>query len=74
MTKYATISAFIGFEGDNVQLLGGAPWDDDHPLVKARPDLFTDTPPGELAAEPAAEPEAKPAPTAKAKRPGAARG
>jgi hypothetical protein len=60
MTKYATVSGFVGFGGDNVGLHAGDPWDDDHPFVKARPDLFTDTPPGGESPAPPPPPPAKP--------------
>lgn len=42
--KYPRRPGFIGFNGDNVLLKPeGLP--DDHPVVLAHPDMFTDTPP-----------------------------
>jgi hypothetical protein len=46
--KYPKINGFVGFRGDSVPL---EPVPDDHPIVAAFPDLFTDTPP------PGVEPE-----------------
>jgi hypothetical protein len=40
--KYPKVNGFVGFRGDNVPL---EPYPDDHPVVAAFPDLFTDTPP-----------------------------
>jgi hypothetical protein len=40
--KYPKINGFVGFRGDSVPL---EPVSDDHPIVAAFPDLFTDTPP-----------------------------
>jgi hypothetical protein len=40
--KYPKMNGFVGFRGDNVPL---EPYPDDHPVVAAFPDLFTDTPP-----------------------------
>lgn len=42
--KYPKMNGFVGFRGDSVPL---EPVPDDHPIVAAFPDLFTDTlPPG----------------------------
>lgn len=46
--KYPKMNGYVGFRGDSVLL---APVPDDHPIVAAFPDLFTDTPP------PGVEPE-----------------
>lgn len=43
--KYATVSIHIGWRGDNVWIAGGTEWSEDHPIVRAYPDYFTDTPP-----------------------------
>jgi len=40
--KYPKRNGFVGFHGKNVPLV---PYPDDHPVVAAFPDLFTDTPP-----------------------------
>lgn len=40
--KYPTLNGFVGFRGNSVPL---EPYPDDHPIVSAFPDLFTDTPP-----------------------------
>lgn len=40
--KYPKLNGYVGFRGDSVRL---APCPDDHPIVAAFPDLFTDTPP-----------------------------
>jgi hypothetical protein len=40
--KYPKVNGFIGFRGDNVPL---KPYPDDHAIVSAFPDLFTDDPP-----------------------------
>lgn len=46
--KYPRQSGFIGHNGDNVWLRPeGFP--DDHPVVLAHPDVFTDTPPDGIA-------------------------
>lgn len=43
--KYAKLAAFVGHEGSSVWLEPAHGRVDDDPLVVARPDLFTDTPP-----------------------------
>lgn len=44
-TVYAKGSMGVGWDGGSVMLVKGKPWDDSHPLVRARPGLFTDAPP-----------------------------
>lgn len=47
-TVKATFSGFVGLDGVPVLVHEGEVWDAGHPLVQARPELFT---------EPAAEPK-----------------
>jgi hypothetical protein len=39
---YAIYSGFVGLDGVPVLLTDGAEYDDSHPLVQARPELFTE--------------------------------
>lgn len=41
-TVKATYDGFVGHDGVPVLLVDGAEYDADHPLVQARPDLFTE--------------------------------
>lgn len=41
---HATYSGFVGLDGVPVLLNDGDEYDDGHPLVQARPDLFTEPP------------------------------
>ena len=50
--KYAIVSLWVGYRGDSVWIGGGTEWPDDHPIVAAHPDWFTDTPPGGEPAKP----------------------
>lgn len=43
---YATMSGFVGFDGQSVWLGEGDEYDENHPLVKARPGDFTSAKPG----------------------------
>lgn len=42
--KYAKAEGVVGWSGGTTVLRAGAPAEDDHPLVKERPDLFADEP------------------------------
>lgn len=52
--KYPTVAGFVGVDGEPVRLDPGTGWADDHPLVKAYPDLFKGKAPEGV------EPEKKP--------------
>lgn len=52
--KYATVSAVVAWSGGKAVLAAGRTTaDDDHPLVKERPDLWTDQEPDAQLAGPA---------------------
>jgi len=57
----STFDGFVGHAGGEVLLRGGDEYEVDHPLVVARPDLFTEPPAPEVP-EAAAEPERDAAP------------
>jgi hypothetical protein len=44
--KYSKISGVLRWSGGTIALRGGQSIDDDHPLVRERPDLFDDNDPG----------------------------
>lgn len=46
MKVYATMNGFVGFNGQSVWLGEGDEYDENDPLVKARPDDFTSRVPG----------------------------
>jgi hypothetical protein len=61
--KYSQISAVVRWSGGTTVLRKGQSADEDHPLVKERPELFTDAVPGaSLAAAPPAVERATRAP------------
>lgn len=41
-TVKATYSGFVGYKGQPVVMHEGDVWDVEHPLVQARPELFTE--------------------------------
>lgn len=43
--KYARQTCAVGYSGGHLMLSEGQPAEDDHPLVKERPELFTDEAP-----------------------------
>lgn len=45
-TVYATLNGFVGFNGQSVWLGEGDAYDENDPIVKARPDDFTTRAPG----------------------------
>ena len=55
--KYARVFGAVGWSGGHTMLTEGMTADDDHPLVKERPDLFTDEPPLADLQTPAPTPE-----------------
>lgn len=44
--KYSKAEGVIAWSGGTAVLRAGASWDDDHQLVRERPELFDDTDPG----------------------------
>lgn len=44
--KYSVFAGVVRYSGGTVVLSRGMSAEDDNPLVKERPDLFTDEPPG----------------------------
>lgn len=58
--KYSRYSGIVRWSGGTTPLSRGQSADDNHPLVKERPDLWGDTPPG--ADLPAPESRAEPSP------------
>lgn len=44
MLKYANSTTSVHFDGRIVRLAEGDPWYADDPFVRARPELFSDTP------------------------------
>lgn len=44
--KYAKAAGVVTWSGGMLPMRKGATFEDDHPLVIERPDLFTDTEPG----------------------------
>lgn len=60
----AVYEGFVGHEGVPVLLHEGDEYDADHPLVVARPELFTDPPARRVLSKPKAEARSKP-PTGK---------
>lgn len=44
MFKFCSTSAMIGWQGETLHLRAGSVWPADDPLVKAHPEMFSDTP------------------------------
>lgn len=44
--KYSKIEGMLGWSGGNLLLRKGMSFDNEHPLVSERPDIFTDVEPG----------------------------